>query len=228
MQITTTKIFFGTPFEIECAQIENTPGTWSSSKISIFRDEILIGEYIRNYSRYDKETFYPFLVGDDWYALYSADYTATRVMRLYDDRIEDWCGEDGRSDGFCPVDFRVPCYNKFSVDGMEHYDIDPEHERLSEYNLYKDQKNLIETKYCDFGFIQGAVWGDDNTWKLKYIDLSNIANKEISIIEKFGYCQIPDGMRLRQCVNMELWEPDHNWISIYRAEQINLTTGERC
>src|ERR1035437_9608037 len=110
METSYIKKFSGTPFIIECTSIENKPGTWNSTKVSIVRDGILIGEYLRNYSRNTKETFFPFLLGGDWYALYSADYTTTRVMKLYEDRIEDWCGEDSSSFGFCPVEMYIPKY----------------------------------------------------------------------------------------------------------------------
>ena len=229
METSYIKKFSGTPFIIECTNIENKPGTWNSSKISIVRDGNLIGEYIRNYSNYAKDTFFPFSIGEDWYALYSAEYTATRVMRLYEDRIEDWCGEESSAYGFCPVEMCVPKYNKFSVgDDREYYTVDTEYKTCAEFIAEQEDKNFVEVKYCDFGFLCGCVWGDDTSWKLLYIDLSKVPNKELVISDKFGYWELPTGMKLKECIDMGGWEPDHNWIALTRMEHINLKTGERC
>lgn len=223
------KKFTGTPFIIECTSIENHPGIWNSVKVSIFSDNILIGEYLRNYSKYAQETFFPFLVGEDWYALYSSNYTATRVMKLYEDRIEDWCGESPSLFGFCPVEIYVPRYNKYSVIGEGDYcTVDTEYTTSAEFIAEQDDKTFVESKYCNFGFLSGCVWGDDSNWKLLYIDLFKVANKELSITEKFGYWELPIGTKLKECINMHNWEPDHEWVDLTRVEHINLKTGERC
>ena len=229
METSYIKKFSGTPFIIECTSIENKPGTWNSTKVSIVRDGILIGEYLRNYSRNTKETFFPFLLGGDWYALYSADYTTTRVMKLYEDRIEDWCGEDSSSFGFCPVEMYIPKYNKYSIIGEgEYYTVDTEYNTCAEFIAEQEDKNFVEVKYCNFGFLSGCVWGDDSSWKLLYIDLSKVPNKELVISDKFGYWELPSRMKLKECVHMSNWEPEHSWITLTRIENINLETGERC
>ena len=69
-----------------------------------WQNDIKIGEYERNYyCMYD--TFFPFEQNGKEYALYSLDYTATRVMEL--PSCKDICGEEGDSIGFCPVEFYV-------------------------------------------------------------------------------------------------------------------------
>jgi hypothetical protein len=235
MKQSTIKSYSDTPFSVECTPVVNGPGTWDSTKVSIFRDENLIGEYIRNYSSSGPETFYPFLIETQWYALYSASYTATRVMKLHDDRIEDWCGEDSSAGGFCPVEFYIPKYNHYCKtyahgEKMESYDfytvdcdVDSELEFISE----QKDPTFVSTQYCNFGFLSGCVWGDDSCWKLQYIDLSKIPEKILSITEKFGYWELPDGP-LKKQIYMSGWEPDHQWIKLYRAESINLATNERC
>ena len=222
-----TKRFLGTPFEIQCSSVVNSPGTWDSTKVSIYNDKILIGEYIRNYSNFGSNTFYPFRIENNWYALYSAKYTATRVMKLYDDKIEDWCGEESQSNGFCPVEFYVPRYVEYT-DSYKHG------EETIEYNYYvtdsetsekefldevKDNKDII---YCKFAFLCGCVWGDDSSWKIRYIDLSEVNNKILKIEDKFGYWEMPNNLSLKQCVDLSGWEPDHQWIRLTRMENINL------
>ena len=242
------KPIIGTPFRLETSSVQNRPGTWNSTKVSIYRDDefdvkanvyrkgILIGEYLRNYSNFGFETFYPFQIGEDWYALYSTNYTATRVMKLHADRIEDWCGEESHSNGFCPTEFYVPRYvetkhtHTITGSGEEktyyiHYvDCDYSAEEFQAEILNEEFEKL---EYCNFGFLCGCVWGDDTSWKLRYIDLSQIPDKVLSITDKFGYWELPEGP-LRNHIRMDGWEPDHNWICLTRQEHINLKTDERC
>jgi len=243
------KAILGTPFRIETSTVQNSPGTWNSTKVSIYRDDsydvksnvyrkgILIGEYLRNYSSFAYETFYPFQVGEEWYALYSANYTATRVMKLYNDSIEDWCGEETHSNGFCPVEFYVPKYietehrytdtvtNEEKTYLIQYVDCDYSNE---EFNVELNSPNFKKLEYCNFGFLSGCVWGDDSSWKLRYIDLSQIPNKELIISDKFGYWELPNELSLKKCIRMDGWAPDHSWICLTRAEHINLETNERC
>jgi hypothetical protein len=236
MKTTHVKKFSGTPFIIECCAVENRPGTWNTTKVSIFRDDNLIGEYLRNYSGHGPDTFYPFLIGDEWYALYSANYTATRVMKLHNDRIEDWCGEENDANGFCPVEFYIPRY-KQSTHTM---DIQGESHNYSRYyvdNDYKDENEFlteevssltpVTIQYTDFGFLSGCIWGDDNSWKLRYIDLSKIPERELIITDKFGYWELPNKSSLKECINMANWQPDHTWVELTKMENVNLKTGER-
>jgi hypothetical protein len=58
------------------------PGAWASSLVTILDGTTEVGGYRRNYPRFAEETFEPFELGDSWYALYSRDYTSTRVMKL--------------------------------------------------------------------------------------------------------------------------------------------------
>lgn len=224
MNIISTKKFTNTPFIIETSPIENRPGTWNSTKVSIYRDENLIGEYIRNYSNYGQQTFYPFKQGEEWYALYSANYTVTRVMKLHDTHIEDWCGEDENVNGFCPVEMYIPRYTTTMVNESKYYTVDC----TSSIDDFKEElnNNLSKLDYCDFGFLCGCVWGDDSTWKIRYIDLSQIPNKILHILEKFGYWEMPNGFTLKDCVDMSYWQPDQNCISLIKAEYVNLKTGE--
>lgn len=239
METVYIKEFSGTPFSIEIVSVENSPGTWNSSRISICREEsssvTVIGEYIRNYPSYSKETFYPFRSANgNWYALYSSHYTSTRVMKLDETSIEDWCGEEPNPHGFCPTEFYIPKYHSYSAklqqgdktSDYDYYLVDNECDNDAEFE--KESANCISTKYCDFAFMSGCVWGDDNSWKLRYIDLSAIDDKVLTITDKFGYWELPRGFPLRKCINMNGWEPSHSWVELTRMEHVNLKTGERC
>lgn len=223
--------YMGTPFRVECSTVENDPGTWDSTKISIFKDNNLIGEYLRNYSSFGAMTFYPFEIDSQWYALYSANYTASRVMKLHNDKIEDWCGEDANSNGFCPVEFYVPrfkeSFHTMTVDNGTHdfscYYFDTE---------YKTHKEFVEEEIVsispivfrntNFGFMCGCHWGDDSTWKIRYIDLSKVPEKQLIIEERFGYWEMPRSLTLKQSIDMRSWEPEHQLIELIKSEFINL------
>lgn len=226
----------GTPFHIQAERIDHGAGYWSTWRVNVFRDYQCIGHYERTYSSYVKETFYPFQVDDVWYALYSANYTATRVAKLTD-KFEDWCGEDSASNGFCPTEFYVPQYNTVGYGGgkgrtefnihtfdNEYSDknpIDTEDEFFVSQRLAADFKG---SKYLPYGFLCGCVWGDDSSWKLKHIDLSQIHNKQIKITSKFGYWELPNNLSLRECI--KLMEPDHPWISITGQKAFHLPSGQ--
>jgi hypothetical protein len=235
MELVKTKRYSGTPFSVATHSVQNSPGTWNSTKVSIYKGEDLIGEYVRNYSSFGTDTFYPFQIDKEWYALYSAEYTATRVMKLHDDRIEDWCGEEAASHGFCPTEIYVPKYNHSKLSykqgeelrTFDSYTVDCDTETELDFIEEQKEEGFVSTQYCNFGFLCGCVWGDDTSWKMRYIDLSKIQDKILSITEKFGYWELPDGP-LKKQIRMDGWEPDHPWIRMYRAESVNLVTDERC
>ena len=229
-----TKPYYGSLFSTEVSTVKNQDGAWDSTKVSIFRDNILIGEYLRNYPSYASLTFHPFKIEEQWYALYSAHYTAVRVMKLHKDSIEDWCGQAPESNGFCPVEIYVPRYrsvkSSFESDGkineFETYAVDCDY--ATEDKFLEDMPEFDSEQYTDFGFLCGCVWGDDTSWKILYIDLTGVPDRVLNITNKFGYWEMPRSATLKQCVDMSGWEPSHHWISLTRAEHINLKTNERC
>lgn len=103
--------------------IDNGTGYWRYLRVGIFQrpeadikvegyseplvsdTDVQIGEYQRNYSSLYR-TFHPFQLRGKWYALYSKEYTATRVMSLPD--CKDLGGEEREQWGFCPTDYWVP------------------------------------------------------------------------------------------------------------------------
>lgn len=130
--------------------IPTKPGCWDKYLIGIFDGETQIGEYRRNYAFYN--TFFAFERAGQWYALYSRDYTATRLMSLPD--CKDLGGEEPESFGFCPVDFFVP-----TAAGFDRKPDDPEP---------KDNPRRNTDRYCvtrrEDGF-KRYVWPDDKGGK---------------------------------------------------------------
>jgi hypothetical protein len=74
------------------------PGVMNSSLVAILDGDIEIGSYERNYPSFAETTFEPFELRGEWYALYSPNYTSTRLMKLPECR--DIGGEEPHSHGF--------------------------------------------------------------------------------------------------------------------------------
>ncbi len=90
---------------------EDDPGQEDANELTIevirevegVRD--VVGKYHRNFYR-NFDSFCAFRRDGKDYALYSPDYTTTRVMTLPD--CHDIGGEEPHTHGFCPIDYLVP------------------------------------------------------------------------------------------------------------------------
>jgi hypothetical protein len=155
-------------------EIENRPRGWSYLDVEILRDGEKVGAYRRNYPNlYD--TFVPFRQNGVDYALYSPNYTASRLMRLPE--CVDIGGEEPHSGGFCPTGYYVP---------------------------NDAAKGLIG----QWGFICGYLWGDDSSWKVQYLDLSEAARGILRREERFGYLEISRSLPLRDAIDLRGYSPD--------------------
>jgi hypothetical protein len=169
------------------------PRRWAEpSLVHVLRGEEVTGSYTRNYPNLF-HSFYPFVQGDQEYALYSPDYTTTRVMTLPDCR--DLGGEEPHSKGFCPVDYYVPFDSELGFQGQ-------------------------------FGFVAGAVWADERSLKIQYLDLSQIAQGVLKREERFGYLHLPEGMRLKDAVLFDYYELDHPIVKLTVVKAFHLETGQ--
>ena len=193
-------------YTLRTPKVDNGPGYWNSLLVEILLDGTKVGEYTRNYHcMYN--TFVPFQREGKWYAVYSKDYTSTRVMSLPD--CKDLSGEEHSTYGFCPVDFYVPSLWDLNEEAKEY----KEKNNLSDDTLITDAiieaiKNYIREKYAayltlidsdiksldasykemgTFGFLSGCFWGDDCSWKIRYLDLSDLNN--IKEDDRFGYIE---------------------------------------
>lgn len=174
------------------SDIDNGPGCWKSQTIGVFADEAQVGSYKRNYSSF-MGTFCPFMKGDNWYALYSSDYTSTRIMEL--PSCMDIGGEERDAWGFCPTGYFVPKFYRytFTTEGKEHMC------RIYESDEGEEDKR---DQFDDFGFISGCVWGDDSSWKIQYLDLSQADKGIIKRDDRFGYIELPPNLTLEKAIRM--------------------------
>jgi hypothetical protein len=182
-------------------------------------------EYDRNYSF--MKTFEPFRQLRDgvWrdYALISRDYTYLEVLDLTTgetiaeeqptpaqvqsaadviarkpERYTDRRPEDlARTWGFCPVEFLVPDWWDANDDSIAPGDPawDTSDERLT----------------GEWGVYLGTVWGDDWAWKVRYVDLSRIADGEVTTDDRFGYVPLPHNLTLKQAID---YSPETDRITI--------------
>lgn len=153
-------------YSVKTTKIDNGKGYWSHLLCEIFENENKIGEYKRNYSSL-YNTFVPFKQGDKEYALYSPNYTATRVMKL--PSCEDIAGEEPKSFGFCPTGFYVPSTETYTDEDPQYSVVGPDGQ---------------------FGFVCGCVWGDDSSWKIQYLDLTQIEQGILKRDDRFGYIEL--------------------------------------
>lgn len=240
--------------EIECPYlakvieaIATRPGYGNHQKIGVFDGDKQIGEYIRNYSSFMR-TFYPFQQGEQWFALYSPDYTSSRLMSLPD--CKDIGGESRDTYGFCPVEFYVPETTARDVDASDPEPVVANHQAKiwativgrryywpddkdgPEYNAEREQAYLKAkeeshaahkawderhpyiTRYAPWGFVSGCVWGDDTSWKIQFLDLSQASQGILKRDDRFGYIQLPSGITLKDAISTWNFEHDNPMVEI--------------
>jgi hypothetical protein len=78
--------------------------------------------------------------------------------------------------------------------------------------------------YHPFGFVAGCIWGDDSSWKLQYLDLSQAAQGTIGREERFGYLELPDDLTLDRAVDLIDYQSDPT--EDY-AHHVRITTVKR-
>src|SRR5208337_5283001 len=100
-------LFRPAPYFARAYIVPSKPGCWDVNHVEVVQRDngTVLGEYKYNYCSIAR-TFHPFQLRGKWYALYSRDYTATRIMALPE--CKDLGGEERDGFGFCPTDYFVP------------------------------------------------------------------------------------------------------------------------
>lgn len=162
--------------------VPSKPGCWDVLEIEIFQrthpqendTAIKVGTYTRTYSSYGEETFYPFRQNGKEYALVSKSYTSAEVISLPD--CKTVAEQEASEKGFCPVQFYVPEAEEEATD--------------DDLEWYRNYSNPDISGM--FGFVCGCYWGDDNSWKIRFVDLSQIEDGKLEVREgDFGYASVP-------------------------------------
>jgi hypothetical protein len=216
-------------------KIENQPGAWNSIRVGVFRvegdTETQIGEYVRNYPTLFR-TFCHFVKDNKDFALYSPDYTATRVMEL--PSCLDIGGEERDFYGFCPTDYYVPSFVETETvyatgETFRYHRNEPSPQSLVPYEENGNRSYpVIPLTYYPFGFVSGCVWGDDSTYKIQYLDLREVEKGIIKREEKFGYIAMPEHLTLKQTIDISGYDDkdDSYDITIAIQKRFDLRTGK--
>ena len=61
---------------------------------------------------------------------------------------------------------------------------------------------LTPLTYVPYGFVAGCYWGDDSSWKIQYLDLSQAHRGIVTRDERFGYIVLPDALSLADAVRI--------------------------
>jgi hypothetical protein len=189
-------------------KIDNGKGFCNYLNIGVFQQDgpeaepVQIGEYKRNYST-AYQTFAPFRKNGRTFALYSPDYTSTRLLEIFPGiGIKDIGGEERKSNGFCPTELYVPVQRKWSDEKEDYVEVDGAH-----------------------GFVAGCVWGDDTSWKIQYVDISRAEEGIITRDERFGYIELPEHLSLKQAVRIDDVDDYDGRINISVQLQFEIATG---
>lgn len=149
-----------TDYHVEVEKVPSQPGCWDVLNVKILKQNQQIGFYQRNYSSFF-QTFCPFEQDGKEYALYSKDYTGTRVMSLPD--CVDICGEERDAYGFCPTEYYVPQESKGKygfVSGC----------------VWGDDSGGDKLQFLDLSQINKGIFKREE--KFGYIELANCSLKE--------------------------------------------------
>ncbi len=187
------------------------PGRLQTVHVEVLDGETVITSYDRNYSML--QTFEPFRQGDRVFALISTHYTATSVMDLHTGQIV--AAEEPAAGGFCPVGFYVPDWWDLH-DGA----------KLPGSMLWRADDD--EWPAGDFGFVWGCIWGDDSSWKVQYLDLSQVADGVIRRDDRFGYVKLATDPKLepRDFIRCSSRQGKRR-VQFYTENNFSLTTGAR-
>lgn len=175
-----------TPRERFSARAFPNPGSgWTQCHVQVLDGSVVIAEYERNYSML--RTFEPFRQGDRNFALVSTHYTRTSVLDLDTGKVIATEPETPNGHGFCPVGFYVPDWWDVHRGSC-----------LPGSSSWRPEDD--EWPNGSFGFVWGAIWGDDSTYKVQYLDLSRVSQGVLVREERFGYLPLAAHDRL------EPWE----------------------
>ena len=188
---------------------QGAPGTWPATHVEVLDGDRVVAAYDRNYAMLG--TFEPFRQGDRTFALVSPDYTATSVLDLDTGAVV--AAETPSPDGFCPVGFYVPDW----------WDL---HDGTVLPGSMSWRPEDHEWPNGDFGFVWGCVWGDDSSWKVQYLDLTDVAHGVIRRDDRFGYVKLAtDAEReARRFIRCSSWQGRRR-VELVVEQDYELDTG---
>lgn len=209
----------------------HAPEATGSCTVSVLDCDTEVGRYERNMLQFAEQTFEPFESNGSWYALYSRDYTAMRVMSLPDCR--DLGGEEANPHGFCPVEFYVPRFKTYLTENdagsfTEHWAFEAEAEVFNDnmLDVYGRRIKVGPWQSLDIGFVAGCRWGDDVSWKLEVVDLSRVQDGGLPRTPRFGHLQLAGKMGLAEAVRLHRWREIPLRATIFQEQDWDVASGQ--
>jgi len=181
-----SKYFSLTPISIDIrnATVHSTKkNIWTYKEVKVYYRNTLIFTYLRKYPSYALTTFSPFFKDNTWYFLYSDNYTQIRCGKILPDLSVQIIAETySDSFSFCPVEiynFFYKNYTYSTIKGeLEHFTLS--NCGITEEKYEKEGFTQDAIIYPNFALISGCIWGDDSSWKLRILDLSEIERGKLT------------------------------------------------
>lgn len=125
-------------------------------------------------------------------------------------------GDPVPGSGFCPAAFYVPDF----FDDFRPTDYTSSEDREKDIKSTTDALTCADGSEADMRFAEewceeylwsssgqwgvyaGCVWGDDSSYKLRYVDLSRVSEGIVTTDDRFGYVELPDG-NLKDAIALE-------------------------
>lgn len=220
--------------------IEEVAGEWPRGTVLVQKKDAQgewqqCYEYVRTYSML--RTFHPFrqLRDGSWhdYALISSLYYSFEVLDLEAGEViakrphpVDKGGAEQAGWGFCPAEFYVPDWTIGYIDGYNDGEdledlkkeyLPPMAEEIESGSYYvniNEEAGHAFNHTGQWGVVSGCVWGDDSSYKVRYIDLSRIAEGIVTEDDRFGYVEIPPERLLSESVQLNAYNPDDIVINV--------------
>lgn len=212
-----------TPRERYRSRVSPSPdsGVSMRMRVEILEGKKVVASYDRDYPNF-YDTFEPFRQGDRAYALIAPSYTATSVIDLRTGEII--ASEEPSAGGFCPVGFYVPDW----------WDVSRPHPQWAPPGSSREdtviRPGMLPWRDSyewptrgDFGFVWGCHWGDEASWKVQYLDLSEIEQGVIRRDDRFGYVKLATSAKLAARDFITISDPRHVRFAV--ETNFDLVTG---
>lgn len=194
------------------SRVETEEGTWNTLRVDVLqRSGTVVTSYTRNHPELYR-TFEPFRQGERMLALVSPDYTASSVIDLTTGDVI--AREEPHPGGVCPAGFYVPDWWDLN-DGS-----------ILPGSMYWNEDR--EAPAGGFGFVWGCTWGDDSSWKVQYLDLSEVQDGILRRDDRFGYVELATNPKLEPHEFIHCSVRDGKWTVRFSVlSEFDLRSGKR-
>lgn len=196
----------------------------NSGEVTIFHNDIEVFKYTRDYSTAFKSIF-PLVRNGKLLVLVSIDYQYVSILDIETKKIIGEepleVDEDGdKEEGFCPVELYIPYYRNIQyISTYKNEDKKWSHlcmvvdETCLDENIDKYIKDRVggerseykisDVMYGDMAFVSGCYWGDDGSWKVQGIKVSEVDKGIIERKEYFGYIELAGNLSLKESIEVD-------------------------